>query len=183
MRWRTLLLATLAGCSLFSKAPPLEITYFEPRVTAGETRAEPTDVKIRLGRVSLGGHLRSRVAYRTSRSSIELYEGRRWAEPPSEYVQRALEQELVRRGALVTGGRALELDVEVIAFEEVRSPAHAGRVVLRYMLVDDRDVIREGVVEAERPAGADFESVVTAIGEALDQASRRVVAEAIRSAA
>ena len=181
MSRRLVLVVALAGCSLFTKAPPLDIRYYEPAVATAGASAETSTTKIRLGHVSSGSHLRSRIAYRTSPSGIELYEGRRWTEAPGDYVRRALEQELVRRGALVTGGKALELEVEVIAFEEVRSPKLGGRVALRYLLVDDRDVVREGLVEVERPAGPDFESVVVAIGKALDEASRRVVAEALRT--
>ena len=181
MSRRLVLVVALAGCTLFSKAPPLDIRYYEPKLVTSGASGEESTTKIRLGQVSSGSHLRSRIAYRLSPTGIELYETRRWAEPPSDYVRRALEQELVRRGALVTGGKALELEVEVIAFEEVRAPKLAGRVALRYLLIADRDVVREGLIEVERPAGADFESVVVAIGQALDEASRRVVAEALRT--
>jgi ABC-type uncharacterized transport system auxiliary subunit len=80
---------------------------------------------------------------------------------------------------LVTGGVAPELEVEVIAFEEVRGPQPLGRVRLRYRLIDRREVIAESTVDITRPAGEDFASKVNAIGGALDEASVRLTDEVI----
>lgn len=171
----------LAGCALFSKSEPLDIRYYAPPAVPSESRDDGSATKVRLGDVSSGSHLRSRIAYRASPTEIELYEERRWTEPPHEYARRALEQELVARGVLVTGGKALELEVEVVGFEIVEVPVPAGRVALRYLLIDDRTVVREDVVEVVRPGRADFDSLVTAIGGALEEASERVVAEAMRT--
>jgi hypothetical protein len=124
--------------------------------------------------------LRSRIAYRETPNQLDFYESKRWTESPDAYTRRALEHVLVDARALVTGGVARELQVEVLAFEEVRNPGPAGRVTLLYRLIDNRVVVRAGVIDVERPASQSFESIVVAIGEALDEASTRVVSEALR---
>lgn len=174
------LLVALAGCALTKKAPPLDVRYYALQSTPIEQTAEPTEgARIRLGRVFAGSHLRTRIAYRSSPVEIEFYETRRWTEPPEDYVRRAIERALVERGVLVTGGVALQLQIEVLAFEEVLGPPVSGRVSLRYMLIDNRKVVREGVIEAVRPAGNDydFSALIVAIGRAMDEASASVVSE------
>lgn len=163
----------LASCALTRKSPPLDIHYYAPQSSEVAPASEPTEIKIRLGRVFAGSHLRSRIAYRASPIEIEFYETKRWTEPPEAFVQRALERMLIARGVLVTGGKALKLDVEVLGFEEVRSP-QVARVSLRYMLIDDRQVVSSGVVEVERPATQGFDSFVTALGAAIDDACERL---------
>jgi ABC-type uncharacterized transport system auxiliary subunit len=175
-----LALLALAGCALTSKAPPLDVHYYTPDITPiAQAYAIPSETKIRLGRVSAGSHLRARIAYRVSPTEIEFYETRRWTESPDAYARRALVQVLADRGVLVTGGKALELDVEVVTFEEVRSPRSLARVGLRYTLIDNRVVIREGTVETERAAGATFDSFVVAIGKALEDASVQIASESL----
>lgn len=169
----------LASCALTSKAPPLDIHYYAPEVTPVESGAAPSETKIRLGHVSASSHLRARIAYRSSPTEIEFYETKRWTEPPDAYVRRALEQVLADRGVLVTGGKALELEVEVVTFEEVRDPRPLARVGLRYKVIDNRAVVREGTIETERPAGSNFDSVVVAIGKAIDDASVQIASEAL----
>jgi len=170
----------LAGCALTSKSPPLDVHYYTPDISPiSQAYAMPSQTKIRLGRVSAGSHLRARIAYRTSPTEIEFYETRRWTESPDAYARRALEQVLADRGVLVTGGKALELEVEVVTFEEVREPRPLARVGLRYKLIEDRVVVREGTVETERPAGATFDSFVVAIGKALEDASVQIASESL----
>ncbi|HEX5063556.1 MAG TPA: ABC-type transport auxiliary lipoprotein family protein [Kofleriaceae bacterium] len=177
---RRLALLALAGCALTSKSPPLDVHYYTPDVSpTTQAYALPSDTKIRLGRVSAASHLRARIAYRVSPTQIEFYETRRWAESPEAYARRALEQVLAERGVLVTGGKALQLDVEVVTFEEVRDPRPLARVGLRYTLIDNRVVIREGTVETEHTAGPSFDSFVVAIGQALDDASLQIASESL----
>lgn len=182
-RWRTAALLILLGaCALTSKSKPLDIEYFAPPIA---NRSDPTPssdaargVKIRLRRVESGSHLRSRIAYRTSEVQLNFYDARRWTEPPDVYVRRALEQALYERGVLVTGGVAVDLEVEVVAFEQLEAE-RAGRVALRYRLVDRREVIAEDEVDVSRPASGDFTSLVAAIGDALDAACEQLVSDVI----
>jgi uncharacterized lipoprotein YmbA len=173
----------LTACALTSKSRPLEVEYFAPTAPIGEgtvradASTEPEAPKVRLRRVFSGSHLRTRIAYRTSPVRLEFYEAKRWTEPPEEYARRALEQSLFERGLLVTGGAAPELEVEVIAFEEIQAPRHSGRVRLRYRLIDRREVVDERTIDVVRPAGATFDSLVLAIGAALDDASARLATD------
>lgn len=182
IRWRTIaLVAGLGACALTSKSKPLEIEYYAPPVEEAAETAPPKQAgaaKVRLRRVESGSHLRSRIAYRTSDVQLNFYDARRWTEPPDVYVRRALEQALYERGVLVTGGVAIDLEVEVIAFEQLEAE-RAGRVALRYRLVDRRDVIAEDEVDVSRPAGGDFTSLVSAIGDALDAACELLAADVI----
>lgn len=171
----------LAACALTSKAPPLDVEYFAPQSPAEEAPMNESTKKLRLGHVEAGTHLRSRIAYRESPIELGFYEQRRWTESPEEYARRALERELAQTGALVTSGRAPELEVEVLAFEEIRAPRPAGRVSLHYRVIEDRRVVRDNVVDVTRPATGGFGSIVVAIGAALDEASTRVVSEALAS--
>ncbi len=174
-------IALLGACALTSKAPPLDVEYFAPQSPEGEAPIGESIKKLRLGDVQAGSHLRSRIAYRESPIQLGFYEERRWTESPEEYTRRTLERELAQTGALVTSGRAPDLEVEVLAFEEVRAPRLAGRVSLHYRVIDDRKVVRDGIIDVTRPANGGFGSVVVAIGGALEEASSRVVSEALAS--
>ena len=173
-----ILLAAVTGCALTSKSPPLDVRYYTLETAPVARSADVSRVKIRLGKVSASSHLRSRIAYRASSIEIELYETKRWAEPPQTLVRRALERQLAARSALVTGGKAMELEVEVVAFEERGAPPTA-HVRLRYVMIDDRRVVVDGIIDVERPSSGDFASFVDALGNALDEASAKLVDEVI----
>lgn len=181
-RWiavAALAVAALAGCALSSKATPVEFHYFsaEPPAAAATAPRPPAGdaPRLRLGQVTAADYLRFRIVHRDASQSVNPYETLRWAEPPREYVRRALIRALFGTGALVqvVGGAAPTLAVEVTAFEEVVRPGgHAGRVQLSYELHDDRIVIARGTVTAERPArGPEMDAVALAIGTAMDAAS------------
>jgi ABC-type uncharacterized transport system auxiliary subunit len=173
---RFVLWLLLTSCALTEKSEPLPVSYYsvvQPKVT--ETAPVAADApRVRLGRVYPASHLRSRVVHRESATELGMYESRRWAESPHETVRRALERAMFARGLLATGGTPFALEVEVFAFEEVRAPHEAGRVGVRYRLIEDRVVIADDVIVVDRPATADFTSVVTAISQALAEVSRRV---------
>ena len=187
-------LAGPSGCALASKAEPRELHYFSAEQPAAPPPADPprapprapdeaSPVPLRLGQVTASDHLRYRIVHRDSAVSVDPYETMRWAEPPREYVRRALVRSLFDGGALVqaVGGAAPALDVEVTAFEEVVRPGgRAGRVQLDYQLRDDRLVLARGVVTVERPAQRpDMERVVAAIGAAMDAASAELAERVI----
>lgn len=177
----------VAGCALTSKSEPLELHYFSaesPAAAAVQSRAPAAGApRLRLGPVTTADYLRYRIVHRDSAQQVDPYETLRWAEPPREYVRRALVRALFDSGALaqVVGGAAPTLDVEVTAFEEVVRPGgHAGRVQLRYRLHDDQVVIARGTVTAERPArGPGMESVVAAIGAAMEEASAELAGRVV----
>lgn len=180
MRHAHVCLVLVAGCALTGKATPLEIRYFSPESTApSETRTlEAPVASVRLGRVTQSSNLQYKIVHRDSNVELEPYDTLRWMERPDAYVRRALSRALfeVRPLEQAVSGRAPILDVEVIAFEEVRyAGRRAGRVRLRYQLAGDRTVLDSGVVTIERPAsGPQIERVVIAIGNAMEAATSEV---------
>jgi ABC-type uncharacterized transport system auxiliary subunit len=186
-RWIAVAALALAGCALSSKAKPLEFHYFSaesPAAAAPAAHPAARDaLRLRLGPVAAADYLRYRIVHRDSAWSVDPYETLRWAEPPREYVRRALIRALFDSGALaqVVGGAAPTLDVEVTAFEEVVRPGgRAGRVQLTYRLHDDQVVIARGTVTAERPArGSGMAAVVAAIGAAMDEVSAELAGRVV----
>ena len=87
-------------------------------------------------------------------------------------------------------GDAPTLDVEVIAFDELKlATGHGVRVQLKVVLMGDRDVLHEQTLTIERAVtggkDAKFEAVVMAMASALEAACEEVaehVAAAVASA-
>ena len=174
------LVMVVCGCSLATKGTPLDVRYFsveKPAITTVQ-RARSATTWLRLGRVTSGGNLRSRILHRDTEHEILEYEGLRWTEYPEEYARRTLLRALFEDKPLdqAVGGNVPTLDVELVSFEEVRRGAkRAGRVELHYQLHDDHWMIASGVVAVERDAAAsDIEPVVAAISAALDDASTQL---------
>jgi cholesterol transport system auxiliary component len=132
------------------------------------------------------------MAYRVSPSELGYYEDERWTEQPYEYLRRALERELFERRHLrrIVTGAADTLDVELTAFEELRTPAPHVRLALTYVLHDQHESVLEQSVAIERslPPGTDAnrpERVAEALGAALGDAVTRIsdaVTEDLRAA-
>jgi cholesterol transport system auxiliary component len=148
----------LAGCALLSKQDPIVPRYFTPedrvpeqpdaRVVAGaETR------QLRLGSVTGSSQLRERIMFRSSANELAYYEDLRWTERPEVYLRRALARALFddRRLVRVVSGSAPTLDVELVAFEEVRTPRRAGRVQAIVTLDHDRLGLLQHTITVEQP--------------------------------
>jgi cholesterol transport system auxiliary component len=184
-----LLLAALSGCALTSKATAIQPRYFSPELAAPAPRAAPPEtdpLELRVGTIEAASHLEERMAYRVHVSELGYRDDRRWSERPEEYVRRALERELFERlhVSRVLSGAATTLDVELIAFEEVREPAPHVRLALVFRLHDDRRVSLERSLVVERPLPADgdvdhAQRVASALGAALAQAVAEVGAEVL----
>ena len=174
------MLPLLAGCALTSKATPEDIRYFSPELDpapSAQASNETPLARVRLGRLTSSTNLRRRIVHRESRVETDEYETLRWTENPEEYVRRSLEGALLeRRVEQAMGGNVPSLDIEVVGFEAVAQGARrGGRVELRYRLRDDRSVLVSGDVTVERDAaGADFDGIVIAIGNAMDAATAQV---------
>ena len=177
-------LALLAGCALTSRTPPRVVRYFAPAdATAPAPRACRAGAAVRLGAVTSIASLRDRIVHRDSAVEVAPYATLRWTERPDAYVRRALIRALydARGVAETVGGAGPTLEVEVLAFEELRAPRRAGRVRLSYALRDDRVVLARGVVTVEEAAaGASIDAVVPAIGKALDAAVDQVAERVAR---
>jgi cholesterol transport system auxiliary component len=124
--------------------------------------------------------LRERIAYRDAAYEVGYYEDQRWTERPEIYVRRELTRTLFEERGFrrVLGGVAPTLDVEVLAFDELRLPmGRAARVELKVVLFEDRNVIWEETLTVDRSVAtstAKIEDVVAAMAEALDVAAEQV---------
>ena len=167
-------LVLLAGCALTSRSPPVELRYFAPPAHAPAVISGEGPL-LRLGRVAPTTLLRERIVHRDSAVERGRYETLRWTDRPEAYVRRALERALFdsHRYEQDVSGDAPTLDVDVLAFEEVRrGPRRFGRVALEYELRDAHRVLAHGTVAIDREAAApNIDAVVVAIGDALDSAT------------
>lgn len=185
--------AASAGCALTSKADVVNIRYYSPEVvkpkltgadassgTAPAGSAPNHALEVRLGRISSGSNLRERIAYRDAAYELGYYEDSRWTERPETFVRRELGRTLYEGHGLrrVFGGAAATLDVEVIAFDDLRlSTGRAARVQLKVILSDDAGVMYEETLTVDRPVTVDkpkIEDVVAAMAGALDTAAEQV---------
>lgn len=180
-----LLLAS--ACSLTSNAPPLDVRYFSidaaqrpPRLRA----AMPT-AALSLGRVHSSAFLRDQIVFRTDDGALGTYEQARWTEYPEAYLRRSLSDALFDDAGLVQrlGPDVPTLDVELLAFEEVRrGDLRAGRVKASYRLRQGDRVLLSDVVAFERPAPAagGMPAIVNAIENALSAVTASI-ASAVRA--
>ncbi len=163
------------GCAFFSKSDAFVSRYFSPESAAGPAdRAAPSGLELRLGRVGSAAYLKDEIVFRDSGYEVGFYNGRRWTEKPEFYVRRALGRALFDRRGIrqIAYGVGITLDVDVLAFEEVRAPAHGGRLPLDDSVVDHRLVRFSRSITVERPiadaAGdAAADAIVAALARAL----------------
>ncbi len=180
-----------SACALTSKADLVDIRYFspervKPRLNSEDLAAPPAAaapneaLQVRLGRVSSGPNLRERIAYRDAAFELGYYENLRWTERPETYVRRELGRSLFEAHRLhrVVSGAAPTLDVEVIAFDDLRMKAgRAARVQLKVILYEDNGVIFEDTLTIDRPVAGEnpkIEDVIAAMATALDAAADQV---------
>lgn len=178
-----LALLTFPGCALTNKAQSNFARYFSPalpRAQSSET-AQHSGVELRLGRISAGAHLREKIAYRSSSYEIGFYDDFLWTERPADYLRRALSQVLFEEQGLrsiYTGGAPV-LDVELVSFEEIRSPQPAALVRITFVLRNERAVLLEQTLTVERPIPPGKhptppEAIAQALGDALRTAVYQV---------
>jgi cholesterol transport system auxiliary component len=170
-------LALTPGCALLNKSEPLVLRYFSPEPSAppkATLRTAGSGLELRLGRVNADAYIKDRIVHRDSAFEVGYYDDRVWTEKPESYVRRALARALFDDRGLrqVLSGASLTLEVDVVAFEEVRAAAPFGRIALSYVLYDDRMVRLSRSVVVERPIsvtkGADAASgTVQALSDAL----------------
>ncbi len=171
--------AMTPACALLSKSDPMTPRYFspEPVAAAEEQPVADSGLELRFGRVSAGATIRDRIAYRDSTYEVGYYDERLWTDKPEAFVKRALAHALFdRRGVRqVVSGISATLEVDVVAFEEIREPAHVGRVELTYAIYDDRVARLSRTIAVDRP-------IVSAKGDAAANAVVQALAEALSSA-
>jgi ABC-type uncharacterized transport system auxiliary subunit len=178
-------LALLApACALTSKSAPVEIRYYTPegidapRITAAPRPASARPPLLRIGRITAGSHLRTKIVVRKAANELATYDDDRWTESPEIYLRRSLERTLFEEERVARGyaGPIPVLDVELVAFEEVRrGDAVSGRVEIAFVLHDERDVLASGRFAFERPAAsAAMRDAASAIGAALEASTTRL---------
>ncbi len=179
----------LTGCALTDKADALVVRYFEPSERPMRTPAVAggTPRPLHLGRLEATDHLRQKIVVRTSAVELASYEGMRWTEKPQDYVRRSLSRALFEQAGLVhaVAGGGHTLDIEILAFEELRRGEERFAVVAMHFGVhDDRVVVDSGTVRVETPIAAPVEEpakLAEAMGEALAQATEQVAARVTAS--
>lgn len=182
----TILAAATSGCALLGKSDALVIRYFTPETTRPQLTSAPVSspaptpatLALRFSRVSSGKHLRDRMVYRDTAWELGFYEERRWTENPEVFVRHTLDMKLFERAGIqrVVSGTAPTLEVEVLAFDELRfAPARAGRVQLKIVLHDDHVVLLDETITVDKPVTSKSpEAAVAAISDALDAAGEQV---------
>ena len=193
--WLLCALAALAtaGCALTSKSVPIAPRYFSPERPADAARASTkppgAPLELRLGRITSSSHLDERLVFRDSDYELGYYEERRWTEDPEEYLRRRLGRVLFEERGLVhvIGGMAAPtLEVELTAFEEIRTPKRVARVQLTARLQDARLVRWEETLTVDQPipeggkgdvADAMVAAIGTALGSVVDRIADRVMTE------
>jgi cholesterol transport system auxiliary component len=173
-------LGSPVGCALTGKAEALYPRFFSPEIdVVPTTKLSPVGplLALRLGRVEAVSYVEERFAYRVDPSELSYHEDRRWTEPPERYLRRALEQELFQQRGIVrtVSGPGITLDVELTAFEELRSAPRRVRLMLNFSLHDARQSQLERRVVIERPlpasaANASAQEVTAALALALSAA-------------
>lgn len=187
-----------AGCALTSRGKAMEPRYFSadiapptaPRSDHAPAAAPAGDesMMLRLGKVRAGTDLKEEIVYRTSTHEMGFYEEFRWAERPETYLRRGLVQALYSERGLKQAlvGATPTLDVELVAFEEVRGERPVARVTVMAALHDDRVVRYSRTVDVQRPLKADDRGVVdptalaASLTEALQEAVRTVSDDVVR---
>ncbi len=172
------LLVLAPGCALLSKSDPVVPRYFSAEgAEPPAPRSDATGLELRLGRVNADAYIKDRIVHRDSAFEIGYYDDRVWTERPDAYVRRALARALFdERGVTqLLSGVGVTLDVDVVAFEEVRNPAHLARIRLVYVVYDDRVVRLSRSVVVDRPIAA-------AKGDAGANETARAMSEALVAA-
>jgi cholesterol transport system auxiliary component len=175
----------LGGCALLSKAEMGSRRFFRPEFPAAVSHPAPSSrVELRLGRVTAAACGAELMMYRQSQFEIGFHDDLRWTEKPEVYVRRALSQELFEGQGLqsVVRGAAPVLEVELLEFEEVRGPAHVGRVKVAWSLGDERVVWAQQTIGFERPIepsndDAEGAAITKAISGALQEAVEAIGAQ------
>ncbi len=183
----TLAVLALSGCALTSKADPMEVRTFSPemprpasmpRPAAASSPGAPDRPGVQVGVVSAASHLRKKIVYRASSVEVGEYDDLRWAELPETYVRRGVERALFGDAGLPETFtiETPVLDLEVLAFEEVRDgPRRAARVTVSWELHDEAHALATRTVTIEeRAKTAAPQDVARAMGVALARCTSEV---------
>jgi hypothetical protein len=179
-----------AACALLTKSDSVYVRYFtpEPRersesvLAASASRASST-LSVRLGRVNALSYLKDRIAFRDADYEIGFHDLWQWTEKPESYLRFGMERALFEQHGVrqIISGTGPTLELELDAFDEVRSPRHVARVQVTWLLYGDQTVLVQNTVTVDRAiaVGADAkdpEPLVSAMSDALGDVIADVVA-------
>jgi len=171
----------LAGCALLGKSDPVVPRYFTPIDDAAPPQGKPQgNLRLHLGRIEGLAHLREPMVTRNPAHEIFYSEDRRWTERPEVYLRETISAALFQqRGVVeVLSGRAVALDAELTAFEELEKPQDTVRMQVTYLLHDERLALLQDTLTIDEPvAEAKGVSHEQAVVEAYSQALRAGVAQ------
>ena len=167
------------SCAIVTRGKTLDLHWYTPervRPQTGSTEMQAT-CDLRLASVTSGADLGPRINFGDGLYRMGQYEDLLWTERPEHYMRRAIGRTLFEQGAFrrALTGRATTLDVELLDFEEVKTPTqHAARIAVRVVVASDRVLAERTVVFAEPVVGGSFESFVATMAGVLDRTANEV---------
>jgi cholesterol transport system auxiliary component len=168
------------GCALIQKSKPIETVYYTPEQASSgvaSRQAERGGPLLRLGLVAARSDLGQRIAFGDGAYQIHYYDNHRWTLRPEVYVRRALTRALFEEAGFRrdTQSAGPALDVEVLAFQEVKAPGrHEARVALSLVLSTDHVLLEDRVLASQPVEGNGFEDFISAMARALNESSNEV---------
>ena len=183
------------GCALLSKGDQGAARFFSLEWAPGRPGAVPAEIpgargvaaELRLGHVTGAPHLAERVVFRDSLNEVNYYRELRWSEPPELGLKRLLARVLFEERGLqqMVGGAGPTLDVQLTAFDEIRSPVHLARAQVIARLHDEHVVRWEETLTVDTPVverkdGDPAVATVEALGESMQAAVNRVADRVVR---
>jgi|HubBroStandDraft_1064217.scaffolds.fasta_scaffold02382_11 ABC-type transport auxiliary lipoprotein component len=194
-RWRSAVLLaavalTGAGCALLTKSDSVYVRYFAPEARPGSAsgmaaipRVAASNLSVRLGRVNALSYLKDRIAFRDAEYEVGFHDLWQWTEKPESYLRRGMERALFEQHAVhqIISGSGPTLELELDAFDELRSPRHMARVQVTWLLYDDETVLVQNTVTVDHaiPGGGDAKDpkpLVSAMSDALGDVIGDIVA-------
>jgi hypothetical protein len=180
-------LAPALGCALTSRGKTLDVHWYTPerirsQAGAAEKQAvgpgsEKPACDLRLASVTSGADLGPRINFGDGQYRVGQYEDLHWTERPEHYMRRALGRSLFEQGSFrrVLTGHASTLNVELLDFEEVKTPTlHAARIAVRIVVASDQVLTERTVVVTEPVAGNSFEDFVATMASVLEKTADEV---------
>ncbi len=178
------------GCALLTKSDSVYVRYFtpEPRergesVLAATSSTAASSLSVRLGRVNALSYLKDRIAFRDADYEIGFHDLWQWTEKPESYLRFGMERALFEQHGVrqIISGTGPTLELELDAFDEVRSPRHVARVQVTWLLYGDQTVLVQNTVTVDRviPVGTDAKDpkpLVAAMSDALGDVISDIVA-------
>jgi cholesterol transport system auxiliary component len=179
-----------AGCALLTKSDSVYVRYFtpEPRERSESALAPTSDaaannLSVRLGRVNALSYLKDRIAFRDADYEIGFHDLWQWTEKPESYLRFGMERALFEEHGVqqIISGAGPTLELELDAFDEVRSPRHVARVQVTWLLYGDQTVLIQNTVTVDHAIapGADPKDpkpLVSAMSDALGDVVAEIVA-------